>query len=114
MDDHAAWKDFIERSYINYLKTSFYFRDKAPRDSFQEALGRQGALLKGPFPEPAYDFERGARARDLAARFFTGEAERLSPALLDGKLYAHQEAAVNRAFGEVFSVCSADVFDGLV
>ncbi len=99
MDDHAAWTEFIERSYINYLKTSFYFRDKALRDSFQEALGQEGALLKGPFPEPAYDFERGARASELAARFFPGNAEGLAPALLDGELYAHQEAAVQSAFG---------------
>lgn len=100
MDDHAAWKDFIKRSYINYLKTSFYFRDKALRDSFQEALGRQGELVKGPFSEPAYDFERGDSASELAARFFHGDADGLPPALLDGKLYAHQEAAVKSAFGD--------------
>ena len=107
MDDHAAWKDFIERSYINYLKTSFYFRDKALRDSFQEALGQEGALLKGPFPELAYDFERGVRASELAARFFPGNAAGVSPALLDGELYAHQEAAVNSAFGDDMNIVVA-------
>ena len=100
MDDHAAWKDFIERSYVNYLKTSFYFRDKALRDSFQEALERQGALLKGPFPEPAYNFKTGVSASELAARFFPGAADGVSPALLDGALYAHQEAAIQSAFGD--------------
>ena len=99
MTDHAGWKEFIEDSNINYLKTSFYFRDRALRASFQDALSQEGALLKGPFDETAHNFRRGVYASSLAERFFPGNAHGVTPALLDGALYAHQVAAVNSVFG---------------
>lgn len=99
-DNHAGWKKFIERSYINYLKTSFYFKDRDLRASFQDALSQEGALLKGPFDEIAHNFKRGVFANDLAERFFPGNAHGVTPAPLNDALYAHQEAAVNSVFGD--------------
>ena len=107
MTDHADWKEFIERSYINYLKTSFYFKDKGLRASFQEALSQEGALLKGPFDETAHNFKRGVFANNLAERFFPGSADGVTPALLDSALYAHQETAVKSVFGDAKNIVVA-------
>lgn len=99
-EQYRAWTDSIGDSYRSYLRTSFYFRDKALRESFEEALQSEGALIKGPFPESAYDFAKGGRAMDIAAEFFADGAESLAPALLDGELYSHQERAIKSVFGE--------------
>lgn len=107
MTDHADWKEFIERSYINYLKTSFYFKDKGLRASFQEALSQEGTLLKGPFDETAHNFKRGVFANNLAERFFPGSADGVTPALLDSALYAHQETAVKSVFGDAKNIVVA-------
>ena len=97
--DAQAWKDFIGDSYRNYLRTSFHFRDAGLRRSFETALERENALIKGPIAEPAYNFRRGAMAADVAARFFGEAVEGLAPALLDGRLYFHQEAAIDAIYG---------------
>ena len=91
--DIERWKETIFERYENYLKTSFYFKAPDLRESFRSALRNYG-LLKGPFPEPAYDFKKGVSACDLAEKYFPGESEPLLPALLPDPLYAHQENAV--------------------
>ena len=90
-------KDFPERirqRYENYLKTSFFFKARRLRESFQKALREQGSLLKGPFPEPHRGFKKGLAARELAAECFPDGNEDLSPALIDDRLYTHQERAI--------------------
>ncbi len=84
----------IRQRYESYLKTSFFFKEPLLRESFQEALREEESLLKGPFPEPHRGFARGLDARALAAECFPGEAEELLPALIDGRLYTHQERAI--------------------
>ena len=88
----------IREKYENYLRTYFYFKDKNLRESFNSAL-QNYELLKGPFPEKAYDFQRVTMtARDLAKEFFPNDnSHDLEPALLDHKLYTHQELAIRTA-----------------
>ncbi len=101
MNDYRHWKDAIGRSYINYLRTSFFFKDKGMRASFHEALEREGELIKGPFDEPARNFETGISADALSREFFGDSANNLTPALMGAPtLYAHQEDAVRKAFGQ--------------
>ena len=94
------WTDTIRSRYENYLKTSFFFKDRALRDSFESALGKEGSLLKGPYPEPDRGFEHGAESHELARQCFPGMADRLLPGLRHGPLYVHQERAVRAAYGE--------------
>lgn len=93
--DIQDWPEIIRQRYEDYLKTSFFFSDPELRDSFQRALGEEGRLLRGGYPEPNSKFERGIEAHQLAKKYFPGEAEDLLPALLKGHLYAHQEQAIH-------------------
>ena len=93
-NDIQRWLERIRQRYENYLKTSFYFKDPDLRESFQLALQEEGTLLKGPFTEPARDFKRGLNARALAQECFPSQNDGLLPALIDKRLYVHQERAV--------------------
>ena len=88
------WINRIRQRYENYLKTSFFFKDAGLRDSFQAALREEGNLLKGPYEEKARGFKKHMNARMLARECFPQESEGLLPALVDRKLYIHQERAV--------------------
>ena len=88
------WPASIRQRYENYLKTSFFFKEPVLRTSFEEALREEGSLLKGPFPEAHRGFVKNMQARALAAECFPGVAEGLSPALIDDRLYTHQERAI--------------------
>ena len=94
------WVGEIHGNYKNYLQTLFFFKDPDLRQSFQYALENEERggrhLLKGPFPEPARNFQQGLNARELARECFSQESEILFPALLEEtqKLYAHQEQAI--------------------
>ena len=94
------WIDTIRSRYENYLKTSFFFKDRSLRDSFESALGQEGSLLKGPYEEPDRGFEHGTQAHQLARQCFPGTADDLLPALREGPLYVHQERAVRGAYGD--------------
>ena len=96
--DH--WVGEIHKRYRNYLQTLFFFKDPDLRQSFQYALENEDRggrhLLKGPFPEPARNFQQGLNARELARECFPQKSESLFPALLEEgkKLYTHQEQAI--------------------
>ncbi len=92
--DVRQWPEKIRQRYENYLKTSFFFKEPELRASFEAALKEEGSLLKGPFPEPDRGFETGSTARALARACFPDESEGLLPALIDRKLYVHQERAI--------------------
>ena len=92
--DIRDWPERIRQRYENYLKTSFFFKEPLLRASFQEALREEGSLLKGPFPEPHRGFAKGLCAPMLAAECFPDGAEGLLPALINGRLYTHQERAI--------------------
>ncbi len=86
--------EMIRRRYENYLRTSFFFKDPLLRESFQEALRKEGSLLKGSFPEPHRGFAKRLSARALATECFPSGAEDILPALINGHLYTHQERAI--------------------
>ena len=86
--------------YENYLKTSFFFKERDLRESFQSALQREEELLKGPFPEVAHDFKTGLDAQSLAREFFPNKSDSLLPALLDRPLYTHQESAIRTTYAK--------------
>lgn len=90
------WVEKIRSRYTSYLATSFYFRDPALRRSFRDALGGE-ELLRGPYPEFGRRFPKGVSARELASEAFPRGADDLFPALLDGRLHAHQERAIRAA-----------------
>ena len=91
-NDIEQWKQTLRNRYENYLKTSFYFKDDNLRESFHQALAEYD-LMKGPFPEVAYDFQQGINARDLAREIFQN-SDGLLLALRDAPLYDHQERAI--------------------
>ena len=99
-DDINRWVGEIHGSYKNYLQTLFFFKDPDLRQSFQYALENEERggrhLLKGPFPEPARNFQQGLNARELAQACFPQENEGLLSALIDKKLYMHQEQAIRK------------------
>jgi ATP-dependent helicase YprA (DUF1998 family) len=82
------------------LKTSFFFKDRGLRDSFESALREGESLLKGPYEEHDRGFEHGTGAHELAQEWFPGSAGDLLPGLRTGSLYVHQERAVRAAYGE--------------
>lgn len=92
--DINQWPERIRRRYEAYLKTSFFFRDPALRASFQQALREEGTLLKGPIPERSRDFRRSSSARVLAQAWFPGQSNGIAPALIEERLYVHQEQAI--------------------
>ena len=105
--DIRYWPERIRQRYESYLKTSFFFKEPLLRASFQEALREEGNLLKGPFPEHHRGFARGMDARALAAECFPGEAKNLLPALIDGRLYTHQERAIRATHVDSLNVVVA-------
>ena len=95
----GRWVEKIRSRYTSYLTTSFYFRDPALRKSFRSALGGE-ELLRGPYAEFGRRFPKGVSARELASEAFPFGAADLFPALLDGRLHAHQERAIRAAHFE--------------
>ena len=100
------WKDTIHTRYLNYLKTSFYFKDVALRESFAQAL-MECELMKGPFPQPAYHFRTGINAQTLAKECFPEKYNDILPALRDDPLYEHQEGAIRQMHNEQQNVVVA-------
>ena len=90
------WAETIRRRYESYLRTSFFFRDPGLRESFDLALREEGELLKGPFPEASHGYELGTRPGELARECFPNRSTDLRPALMNKRLYVHQEQAVRK------------------
>ena len=91
------WPEKIRQRYVNYLKTSFFFKEPHLRKSFRDALQQEG-LLKGPFPESYLGFKKGINAHALATECFSKANIDLLPALIDGQLYIHQEHAIRASY----------------
>lgn len=88
------WPEKIRQRYENYLKTLFFFSDSNLRDSFQEALQKEGSLLQGSFTVPHHEFKQGIKACVLANECLSDKSADIFSALLEGNLYAHQERAI--------------------
>jgi len=91
----------IEERYRRYLKTTFYFKDRVLRDSFEEAL-KSGHLRKGPFLEATPVFKRGQTPRELFRGLLEFQPDEgfLKAVQGDRPLYQHQEEAIQRVFKE--------------
>ena len=100
------WKTEIHTRYLNYLKTSFYFKNADLRTTFDAAL-QECRLIKGAFPEPAHDFRKGINARTLAQKYFPEKYSDILPALLDSQLYDHQERAIQQIHNDKRNVVVA-------
>ncbi len=105
--DIRDWPEKIRQRYENYLKTSFFFKDPLLRKSFQVALREEGSLLKGPFPEPHRGFAKRLHAATLAVECFPDRAADLLPALIDDRLYTHQERAIRATHVDALNVVVA-------
>lgn len=99
-NDVRGWTEKVRQRYETYLRTSFFFREPALRASFQRALQTEEELLKGPFEETGRAFARGLTAKALAGEWFIDSCGGLEPALLDRRLYTHQERAIRMVFDE--------------
>ena len=95
------WGKEIHGRYKNYLQTLFFFNDLELRKSFRYALDKEEeSLFKGPFSEPTRAFKQGLNAQKLAQECFPQESEGLLPALIDEKLYIHQQQAIRNVYGD--------------
>ena len=105
--DIKEWPQLVRQRYESYLKTSFFFNDPHLRESFENALKEEGNLLTGPFEEPHHGFASGQSAQSLAEGCFPEKANDLLPALIDHKLYSHQEQAIRATFIDSINVVVA-------
>jgi len=87
----------IEERYQRYLKTTFYFKDRELRDSFEEALA-SGHLSKGPFLEATPIFKRGQTPRSLFPELLGSQPDEgfLEAVRGNRPLYQHQEQAIRK------------------
>ncbi len=97
MFDPARLAQEIGQRYIDYLKTTFAFRDPELRQSFEAALDA-GTLTDGPWLESTPVFQRTCLTRELLRDAAGPEVDpgflaALEPTRL---LYAHQEQAIRR------------------
>lgn len=89
----------IQRSYLNYLATTFRFKDPVLQNQFLGTLGQQARFVKGPILEATPAFTTGSSVAQmieegvLSARFLALDTPSLPP---DRPLYRHQEDAVRK------------------
>ena len=98
----------IEDRYKRYLETTFYFKDRDLRKSFQKALN-SGHLSKGPYLEATSLFKRGKMTHELFRELLTDPPDEgfLNAVQGNRPLYLHQEKAVRKVFGEARNVVVA-------
>lgn len=94
------WTKEIRGRYERYLKTSFYFKDTDLRKSFADELGQYDLMKDSSIEEASANFVLGPTAKKLAREYFGDQCEGLLPALMDERLYAHQEQAIRAVFKE--------------
>lgn len=91
--------DAIEKSYRNYLSTTFYFQDQQLQQQLQEILREKGRFVNGPILEATPSFQTGSSLADLIKEgVLSREFYRLSSNTLpaDRQLYLHQEKAARK------------------
>ena len=95
-----SWIETIKNRYINYLKTSFHFKDPDLRESFEQALGESDKLVKGPYKEPVQKYKEGISELELVEKFFANEGEDLNPLFEGRNLWTHQQKSIQLAYGD--------------
>lgn len=88
-----------EEAYRRYLKTTFYFKDRELRRSFEQALD-SGHLSKGPYLEATPVFRRGQSPSVLFQRLLGFQPDEGFLKAVEGNrpLYRHQEGAIQKVF----------------
>ncbi|HHW74589.1 MAG TPA: DEAD/DEAH box helicase [Firmicutes bacterium] len=89
----------INRSYLNYLDTTFHLRDEGLRKMFRQELYRPGRFVKGPILEATPPFMGDITLHDLIDEGLMVDSFRLlaSESLpLERPLYRHQEMAIRK------------------
>jgi len=85
----------IDDNYRRYLQTTFYFKDRELRESFEKAL-KSGRLSKGPYLEATPTFKRTQTTRDLFPELLGFQPDEGFLKAMDKHLYSHQEEAIRR------------------
>jgi len=90
----------VEKSYQQYLQTTFFIKDPVFRKSFEEEL-RNWHLSKGPYLEATPVFQKGLTPEVLFFELLgTQPQEAFTRAMWgDRPLYKHQEEAIRKVFG---------------
>lgn len=93
-------KEEIERSYRDYLLTSFHINDAGISKKFEKELKKPGVLSKGPYLEVTAPYKKADTINDLI------QQNKLSPLFRqlnqqelpgDRELYTHQVKAIEKA-----------------
>jgi superfamily II DNA or RNA helicase len=87
----------IQTRFFRYLQSTFYFKDPAFRQSFEDALGA-GSLVKGPYLESTPVYRRGKKSGDLLRELLGSEIDSgfMEAMMPERTLYSHQEQAISR------------------
>ena len=89
----------IRRSYLNYLTTTFRFKDPILQEQFVDTLGKHARFVKDPILEATPAFATGSSIEEmigegvLSKRFLKLDTPSLPPSRA---LYRHQEDAVRK------------------
>lgn len=102
--------DTINRSYLNYLATTFYLSDEFVKEAFLCELNKQARFVKGPILEATPPFKKGKSVYDLIGekvlvRSFSNIDSINLPIKRD--LYEHQELAIRKIIKEIRNVVVA-------
>jgi DEAD/DEAH box helicase domain protein len=105
MFDPIQASNNIRDEFISYISTSFHLADQSYARQFAEALGKEGAISKGPYLDISDAFESGKSINTL---IYENEMsplfQELEPGVQEGDkeiklvrgLYKHQEKAIRK------------------
>lgn len=105
MFDPIEASNNIRDEYISYISTSFHLADREYARQFTDALGKEGAVSKGPYLDINDSFESGKSITQLIEENEMSPLFReLEPGVSEGEkeiklvrgLYRHQEKAVRK------------------
>ncbi len=95
--------DALRTSYLRYLETSFYLKDRVLRDQFSDLLNdkTQPPLVRQPILEISPGFKSGKSVQDLISEgLFSSDFQSIDTEVLERPLYVHQETALKKAIVE--------------
>lgn len=95
--DGTQLAEAIEARYRRYLQSTFYFKDRDLRASFEAALS-SGHLSKGPYIEATPVFKRSQKPASLFPALLGSPPDEAFLGAVEGDrpLYEHQERAITR------------------
>lgn len=93
--------EHVRESYLRYLATAFFLRDKELRNKLKTELNAPEGFVKGPFLEVTLPYKSGKTINDLIKEgLLSPELDKLGKGIpLDRPLYVHQEMALRKIIG---------------